>query len=62
MNVENKKTKQFNFERIALLMKEDIDNCYKYLNDNDIPFDSNGNINEEIEKRRNITNMIYIQN
>ena len=55
MNVENKKTKQFNFERIALLMKEDIDNCYKYLNDNDIPFDSNG-------KRRNITNMIYIQN
>ena len=31
MNNENKKTKQFNFEGIALLMKADIDNCYNNI-------------------------------
>lgn len=52
-NIENKKEKQFNFEGIALLMKEDMDNYYNYLKDNDIEFDSNENIDEEIEKEYN---------
>jgi hypothetical protein len=49
-NFEDKKTKQFNFKGIPLLMKEDIDNYYNYLKDNEIEFDSNENIDEEIEK------------
>ena len=52
-NFEYKKTKQFNFKGIALLMKEDMDNYYNYLKDNYIDFDSNENIDEEIEKKYN---------
>ena len=52
-NIEDKKTKQFNFEGISLLMKEDMDNYFNYLKDNDIEFDSNENIDEEIEKDYN---------
>ena len=50
-NIEDKKTKQINFEGIALLIKEDMDNYYNYLKENDIEFDSNENIDEEIEKK-----------